>query len=279
MKKLLFLTTLLLAGLLAPRVQAAPPAQEAPEGEVYTVQAGDWLSRIAEKYYGDVLGYPRIVEATNGRAAEDNTFSRIDNPDRIEIGQKLWIPQPAEAVAPPSGGAPPAQTAVIRSGPQAPAETVEGRCWTSSIAAPGSPYAWRCMVGNQIYDPCLTAADGQTIVCGVPDQEIGLALTEPLPQPEASDIPARPWQVELAGGVTCSPFTGTLPPIEEIAVYSCSDQAVILGEIQMDDPIWYAQTAQIEPNEAGPLPFQATNQELVPVLRAWLAGDPTQPGP
>lgn len=275
MKKLLFLTALLLTGLLAPRVQAAPPAQ-APEGEVYTVQAGDWLSRIAEKYYGDILAYPRIVEATNDRAAEDDTFSPIDNPDRIEVGQKLWIPQTTEAAAPPSGGAPPAQTTVIRYVPQIPAETVEGSCWTSSIAAPGSPFAWRCTVGNQIYDPCLTAVDGETIVCGVPDQEVGLVLTEPLPQPETGDSPPRPWQVELAGEVTCAPFTGTLPPIEEQAVYSCSDQSVILGEIQMDDPIWHAQTAQIEPNDAGPLPFQATNQELVPVLRAWLAGDPAQ---
>lgn len=278
MKKLLILTILLLAGLLAPGVQAAPPAQ-APEGEVYTVQAGDWLSRIAEKYYGDILAYPRIVEATNDRAAEDNTFSRIDNPDRIEIGQKLWIPRPVETAAPPSGGSPPAQTAVIRYLPRPPAETVEGSCWTSSIAAPGSPYAWRCTVDNQIYDPCLTAADGQTIVCGVPDREFGLDLTEPLPQPETGDLPARPWRLELAGGVICGPFTGTLPPIEEQALYGCSDEAIILGEIEMDGPIWYAQTARIEPNEAGPLPYRAAGQKRVPVLRAWLVGDPAQAGP
>ena len=41
-------------------------AQEpAPCDIEYTVQSGDWLSKIAEKYLGDVLAYLVIVEATN----------------------------------------------------------------------------------------------------------------------------------------------------------------------------------------------------------------------
>ncbi|HRV95765.1 MAG TPA: LysM domain-containing protein, partial [Anaerolineae bacterium] len=39
----------------ASAVMAAPPIQTIPCAEDYTVQAGDWLSTIAEKYYGDVL--------------------------------------------------------------------------------------------------------------------------------------------------------------------------------------------------------------------------------
>jgi hypothetical protein len=31
----------------------------------YTVQSDDWLSKIAEKFYGDVLAYPAIAQATN----------------------------------------------------------------------------------------------------------------------------------------------------------------------------------------------------------------------
>lgn len=31
----------------------------------YTVQADDWLSKIAEKFYGDILAFPAIAEATN----------------------------------------------------------------------------------------------------------------------------------------------------------------------------------------------------------------------
>jgi D-alanyl-D-alanine carboxypeptidase len=73
----------------------SPALAQAPEGKEYIVQADDWLSKIAEKEYGDVLAYPSIVEATNAKAAEDDSYAVIDNPDLIEIGQKLWIPAAA----------------------------------------------------------------------------------------------------------------------------------------------------------------------------------------
>ncbi len=89
MKKLLFATILFL--LAAVSIAAAPPAQ-APAGETYVVQANDWLSKLALKYYGDMFAYDKIVAATNAKAAEDPSFAVIDNPDVIEVGQKLWIP-------------------------------------------------------------------------------------------------------------------------------------------------------------------------------------------
>jgi uncharacterized lipoprotein NlpE involved in copper resistance len=63
-----------------------------PPGEAYTVQANDWLSKLAEQYLGNVLAYDLIVQATNAKAAEDDSFARIENPDLIEVGQQLWIP-------------------------------------------------------------------------------------------------------------------------------------------------------------------------------------------
>ena len=73
---------------------------QAPTGREYVVQADDWLSKIAEKEYGDPLAFPAIVEATNAKAAEDSSFTPIDNPDVIEIGQKLWLPTLPEFEAP-----------------------------------------------------------------------------------------------------------------------------------------------------------------------------------
>lgn len=66
-------------------------------GDDYFVQAADWLSKLADRYYGDPLAYPAIVEATNTRAAEDDSYAVITNADVIEIGQKLYIPSPEEA--------------------------------------------------------------------------------------------------------------------------------------------------------------------------------------
>ncbi len=65
------------------------------DGQAYIVQADDWLTKLALKFYSDMTKYPAIVEATNAKAQSDSTFDVITNPDLIEIGQKLWIPAEA----------------------------------------------------------------------------------------------------------------------------------------------------------------------------------------
>jgi len=55
---------------------------EAITGDSYTVQAGDWLSKIAGRAYGDITKYTVIAEANN-----------IQNPDTIEVGTVLKIPR------------------------------------------------------------------------------------------------------------------------------------------------------------------------------------------
>ena len=88
----IFITTMLPVAVLA-----APSAQEG--GQDYTVQADDWLSKLADKFYGDPLAYAAIVEATNAKATTDSNYAAIDNPDVIEVGQKLFIPTAQEASA------------------------------------------------------------------------------------------------------------------------------------------------------------------------------------
>lgn len=63
------------------------------------VQAGDWLSQIAQKQLGNSGAYSAIVEATNAKANSDKTFSRIDDPNLIYPGQKLCIPSGVGAAA------------------------------------------------------------------------------------------------------------------------------------------------------------------------------------
>ncbi len=52
------------------------------EGDSYTVTAGDWLSKVAGRAYGDIFAYKKIAEANN-----------IANPDLIEPGTILKIPR------------------------------------------------------------------------------------------------------------------------------------------------------------------------------------------
>lgn len=92
MPKRLSLLLLVLFLVLPSAPVLAAPARQVPDGEAYTVQGGDWLSKIAEKYYSDAQQYARIIEATNAKAVQDPSFVTINDPNLIEVGQKLWVP-------------------------------------------------------------------------------------------------------------------------------------------------------------------------------------------
>ena len=63
---------------------APKPATPAASAEqIYTVVAGDSLSKISKKLYGDANQWKRIFEANR---------EQIKNPDLIHPGQKLKIP-------------------------------------------------------------------------------------------------------------------------------------------------------------------------------------------
>jgi NitT/TauT family transport system substrate-binding protein len=66
------------------KLATAKTAQaQSSKGEEYTVVGGDTLSRLAGKYYGDMLKWPKIYEANK---------QTVKNPHYIYIGQKLIIP-------------------------------------------------------------------------------------------------------------------------------------------------------------------------------------------
>ena len=52
--------------------------------QTYTVQAGDNLSKISKRFYGDANKYMKIAQA-NG----------LDDPDKIKVGMELKIPRAA----------------------------------------------------------------------------------------------------------------------------------------------------------------------------------------
>jgi nucleoid-associated protein YgaU len=61
------------------------------------VQADDWLSKLSDKFYGDLIAYWAIIAATNQLNVEDPTYAPISDPDLIEIGDKLRIPLAEDA--------------------------------------------------------------------------------------------------------------------------------------------------------------------------------------
>ena len=63
---------------------ANEPTNITPTGKTYTVVRGDSLSKIAKREYGDMSKWRKIFEANR---------DVIDNPDLIEPGQNLIIPE------------------------------------------------------------------------------------------------------------------------------------------------------------------------------------------
>lgn len=88
---------ILLIALLLPTATAVFAQDGVACEETYSVQADDWLSKLAEKFYGDLLAYPAIFDATNAMAKTDKAFAAIANADVIEVGQQLCIPSQADA--------------------------------------------------------------------------------------------------------------------------------------------------------------------------------------
>jgi nucleoid-associated protein YgaU len=68
----------------APPASTSPTAADAPlAARTYTVAAGDNLSKIAKRFYGNANKWKRIFEANR---------DTIKNPDLIHPGQVLKIP-------------------------------------------------------------------------------------------------------------------------------------------------------------------------------------------
>lgn len=86
---------------LVPVTVWATPPRQSPESDgcavEYTVQADDWLSKLAGKYLDDVLAYPAIFQTTNQHNAMDQRFARISDSNVIEVGWLLCIPSPTAA--------------------------------------------------------------------------------------------------------------------------------------------------------------------------------------
>lgn len=154
------------------------------------------------------------------------------------------------------------ETQVVRYEPseELPRQTNPGHCFSNSLAEPYREDAWRCMVGNEIHDPCFSIAKQDAVVCDINPLAgtagFQLQLTKPLPPSQISQ-PVKEnwgWLVELADGTICAPFTGTRPVLGgETAYYGCisADQtreSILLGDLKKDK-VWTAKEGILTSDE------------------------------
>jgi hypothetical protein len=113
-----------------------------------------------------------------------------------------------------------------------------GQCWTSSIAMPISG-VFRCMVDNEIMDPCFAPAvdtDPVSVTCFADPWTPGITITlsQPLPTEDLILKDGNPWALELANGARCVVLTGALPVLGTYTLqYRCGQGAV--ASLQTDE--------------------------------------------
>jgi hypothetical protein len=138
------------------------------------------------------------------------------------------------AGAPPVTSLVPATKVVIFHPAGARGTPVSGSCSMGEAQALLRADAWRCSVGNAIYDPCFSAAPhARQVICGAtPQQPVGfpVKLSAPLPT-HAGVSDSQPWIVKLGDGVNCVFVTGATFGISgQRANYACSDRDWLVGD-------------------------------------------------
>src|SRR5579875_441498 len=119
-----------------------------------------------------------------------------------------------------------AETKVLHYQPAMPSGAPRaGSCWTNSIASNRSD-AWRCMSGNEIFDPCFLIPGNRAVACDADPSRPGsgflLRLTKPLPAPDVARGRPYPFMVGLTDGSICGRFTGTLALVAgQIVRFGC----------------------------------------------------------
>jgi hypothetical protein len=105
---------------------------------------------------------------------------------------------------------------------------LDGSCWTSSIASPRAD-AYRCMAGNEIYDPCFVI-DPKSAGCPTDltsDRGVVLNLTKPLPKPESPAPSPQAFAMVLQSGAACNRATGTV--VADYPYYCSGESGVCQG--------------------------------------------------
>ena len=104
----------------------------------------------------------------------------------------------------------------------------QGYCWVNSVAHPYRADAWRCIVGDEIFDPCFSSAKNDFVFCQPDPADQNSAflitpLTRPLPKPSVPSAVKDnwAWYMQLEDGTYCGPCVMNLPEISGLAYYHC----------------------------------------------------------
>jgi hypothetical protein len=154
--------------------------------------------------------------------------------------------------------------------PAATSQTIEGGCFAGSVAVQ-RPNGWRCISGNQIYDPCFGDAGSVQVICVKnplqPDDAVTMTLSEPLDGSMANeDNENSAWFVETRDGLDCGLLQGATAPVNgERLNYGCGNNVYLIGDLQ-PGTVWTARQVTVAsiPEPSTPVP-----EQKVELARVW----------
>jgi hypothetical protein len=121
--------------------------------------------------------------------------------------------------------------------------SASGSCWEGSVESI-RPDAWRCTVGNNIYDPCYSGPHGW-VACPLTtfgSRVLRITLTRSLPpntNPPLNTNKADPLQIVLRGGVHCGFAGGATGTVAGMRLnYTCSNGMWLIGDPDRRKAVW-----------------------------------------
>ncbi|MBV9333996.1 MAG: chromate efflux transporter [Candidatus Eremiobacteraeota bacterium] len=125
----------------------------------------------------------------------------------------------------------------------------KGSCFSNALTT-NRLDAWRCFIGNDIYDPCFSGSAHAAVVACADDpfsrRVILLSLQKPLNSGESSTTEmlqpkGEPWGLRLANGETCTFVTGATDVVQGMRMnYECKANDFIVGFPNRSKSLWTA---------------------------------------
>lgn len=125
----------------------------------------------------------------------------------------------------------------------------KGSCFNNALTTNRSD-AWRCVIGNDIYDPCFSGAARATVLACAEDpfsrRLVLLSLQKPISTEDAATTDmlqphGEPWGLRLANGETCAFATGATDVAQGMRMnYECKGNDFLVGFPDRSKALWTA---------------------------------------
>ena len=126
----------------------------------------------------------------------------------------------------------------------------QGTCDMGESLALDRSDAWRCMVGNEIFDPCFSLAQhaGRVICDADPTHPTGIVVVLPGPLPtHAPAHNAQAWMLKLGDGTICGFLTGATGGVANQRInYGCTNRNEVIGSPQPQGAVQYATVVKVD---------------------------------